>query len=77
MLKMINNHVSYFQHRNTMPISLPSKMFTKTMVSGQYAVDHVLISSGAPPCGYSTPVYNGSSVHTYVYNFQTLQKQYY
>ena len=29
-------------------ISLPSKMATNTMVSGHYAVDPVLVSSGAP-----------------------------
>ena len=46
MLKMLSNHV--LQHRDTMSISLPSKMATNTMVSGHYAVDHVLISSSAP-----------------------------
>ena len=35
-------------------------MDTYTMKSGHCAVDHVLISSGAPPCGYSTLVSNGS-----------------
>ena len=70
MLEMLSNHVSCFQHCNTMPIPLPSKMTTKTMLSGQYAVDHVLISSGAPPCRYSTLDFNGSSVHTYVYDYK-------
>ena len=53
---------SCFQHHNTIPIPLPSKMATKTM-SGLYAV---LISSGANQCGYSTLVFNGFSVHTYI-----------
>ena len=59
------------------PIPLLSKMADKMAVSRQYAVDHVLISSSAPPCGYSTLVSNGSSVHTYVYKyyyFKTIMK---
>ena len=51
---MLSNHVSCFQHCDTMPILLPLKMATDTMKSEHYAVDHVLISSDAPPCGYST-----------------------
>ena len=45
-------------------------------ISRQYAVDHVLISSSAPPCGYSTLLFNGSSVHTYIknYYFKTIVK---
>ena len=56
MLKMLSDHV--LQHHDTMSTLLPSKMATNTMVS-RHAVDHVLISSGAPPCEYSTLVSNG------------------
>ena len=59
ILVMYIHGIKNSKHRDTMSILLPSKMATNTMVSGHYAVNHVLFSSGAPPCGYSTLVSYG------------------
>ena len=47
MLKMLSNHVSCFNIAIQCPYHC-LKEGHNTMVSGYYAVDHVLISSGAP-----------------------------